>query len=336
MDQPSIRERWTGSTPFPARVRDVARCPADRPGLNRLVPVPSRLAHVVFPRETRRLRVLPHGGTRALPAPTDERTAHLATDESAFLHWLLTQAGVDAGAYRPESLKRRLRPCLRALRVQSVGHGRACLEREPALIRIAVNAVLVGVTALFRDPPVFELLREQVLGPLAGRRERLYIWCLGCSDGSEVYSLALLLDELELLKQSCLLGTDCRVDAIERARVGWFEHPALKDVPPRLVERGFTRQAHGWQARAGLRRAIHWRVADFLKGMEPGLWDLIFFRNTAMYLKPDVTDPLWERLESSLRPGGVLVLGKAERPAGAQRLSLLGPCIYRRTRKQPA
>ena len=36
--------------------------------------------------------------------------------------------------------------------------------------------------------------------------------------------------------------------------------------------------------------------------------------------------------ENALRPGGFLVLGKAERPVGAQRLGLVTPCIYRRDR----
>lgn len=52
-----------------------------------------------------------------------------------------------------------------------------------------------------------------------------------------------------------------------------------------------------------------------------------------MYLKPEATAALWERFEQCLRPGGVLVLGKAERPVGAKRLSLLGHCMYRRNRR---
>jgi hypothetical protein len=34
----------------------------------------------------------------------------------------------------------------------------------------------------------------------------------------------------------------------------------------------------------------------------------------------------------SLRPGGILLLGKAERPSAACHLSSIGPCIYRRER----
>ena len=37
-----------------------------------------------------------------------------------------------------------------------------------------------------------------------------------------------------------------------------------------------------------------------------------------MYMATEATMDLWERLESSLRVGGLLVLGKAERPLGSQ------------------
>jgi hypothetical protein len=36
-----------------------------------------------------------------------------------------------------------------------------------------------------------------------------------------------------------------------------------------------------------------------------------------------------------VRPGGFLVLGKAERPQGAKSLSIVAPCIYRRNRSGP-
>ena len=51
-----------------------------------------------------------------------------------------------------------------------------------------------------------------------------------------------------------------------------------------------------------------------------------------MYLAPEASAALFPRLEMSLRSGGVLVLGKAERPLAACHLSIVGPCIYRRDR----
>jgi chemotaxis methyl-accepting protein methylase len=57
---------------------------------------------------------------------------------------------------------------------------------------------------------------------------------------------------------------------------------------------------------------------------------MIFCRNMAMYLKPASADALWTKLESALAPGGVLVLGRAERPGNIRRLVMIAPCVYRK------
>jgi chemotaxis methyl-accepting protein methylase len=51
-----------------------------------------------------------------------------------------------------------------------------------------------------------------------------------------------------------------------------------------------------------------------------------------MYMKSTATQPLWQTLQRALVREGYLVLGKAERPVGADLLSLVEPCIYRRDR----
>jgi chemotaxis methyl-accepting protein methylase len=86
------------------------------------------------------------------------------------------------------------------------------------------------------------------------------------------------------------------------------------------------------RVRPELRAAVQWRTGDLTRMCEPGTWDLILCRNLTMYLRPDVAARIYVALEEALRPGGFLVLGKAERPIAAQRLGLVAPCIYRRDR----
>jgi chemotaxis protein methyltransferase CheR len=160
----------------------------------------------------------------------------------------------------------------------------------------------------------------------------LRIWSVGCSDGSELYSLAMLLAEQRILHRCYLLGTDCRADAIRRAATGAYDTAAVRGVPTGLLQRYFTFSGRDWRLHGWLRTAVQFRTANVLKIMEPGLFDLVLCRNMAIYLESDAVLQLWSGLEHSLRTGGVLVLGKAERPIGAKRLSAVAPCVYRRTR----
>jgi chemotaxis protein methyltransferase CheR len=192
--------------------------------------------------------------------------------------------------------------------------------------------MLIGVTSLFRDPPVFDCLRKQVLPRLlAETTGRLRVWSVGCSDGAEIFSLAMLLDRQGALERCELLGTDCRADAIAIAQQGLFDAEALRTLPTDMQLAYFANKRGRWQLCDRLRRQVRWRVADVTQTIEPGQWDVILCRNVAMYMRSSVIAVLWERLQWALGPGGVLVLGKAERPIGQMRLNTLAPCIYRRS-----
>lgn len=69
-----------------------------------------------------------------------------------------------------------------------------------------------------------------------------------------------------------------------------------------------------WRPVEVLRRRVHWKLADLLADVEDGPWDVILWRNVAIYVNPEPAAAVWGRLASVLAPGGVLVAGKAERP----------------------
>ncbi len=249
-----------------------------------------------------------------------------------FVSWLLPKAGLDPRAYRGETLRRRLPACLRFLRAATTSQAQRILEMNPALMTAAVNVMLVGVTSFFRDPDVFQWLADDVLTAREGAHSRLYAWSAGCSEGSELYSLAILLAERGMLHQSYLLGTDCRNEAIEHARRAVYDEAGVRGVPELFLRRYFERQDNGWAISPRIRAEARWGVSDILKGIEPGAWDIILFRNTSMYFRSEALAELWPRIESSLRPGGFLILGRAERPTGVKRLAQVRPCVFKRSR----
>src|SRR5688572_8874837 len=65
-------------------------------------------------------------------------------EEAAFLSALLFRAGLRASDYRPQSLRRRLPACLRALRAESPAHARWLVRRSPQLVPVAIDALLLG------------------------------------------------------------------------------------------------------------------------------------------------------------------------------------------------
>jgi chemotaxis protein methyltransferase CheR len=270
-------------------------------------------------------RVARNPGTRGTRAPERGET-------DPFLAWLLQRAGLRAAAYRPNAMQRRLASCLRQVRASSPDSARAFLERAPELIPGALNALLVGVTEFFRDTPVFESLRVEFLPQLLTSRRQLRVYSAGAASGQELYSVAMLLAEAGALERCELFGMDCRPDAIEAARAGWFDERDVRGLDRRCLEKYFDRQNAGWLARPELRANIRWQTGD-LFSFEDGPWDLILYRNVAIYFEADHASQAWERLCRQLAPGGLLVTGKAERPPYWLPLVRVSTSIYRKSQE---
>jgi chemotaxis methyl-accepting protein methylase len=299
--------------------------------MSRLLLRPISYRHVVFP-ESPEVSHRPVNFTPVLKEQTSDDAPELSRDEYVALKWVFERAGLDADDYRRETLRRRIPACLRALRVETMVQACAAIQKNPQLLAGALNALVIGVTSFFRDPPVFASLHERILPELLSRSSSLRIWSAGCSDGSELYSVAMLLAEHGAVAQSALLGTDCRPAALTAAGEACYAGTTVKNVPAELFGKYFHFDDGGWRVHPTLRAASRWRGGEVLTATEPSGWDMILCRNLAIYMQPASSQRLWARLEQLLRPGGMLVLGKAERPVGTTGLASIAPCIYRRDR----
>lgn len=251
------------------------------------------------------------------------------TPVDPFLERLFAQSGLEAVTYRPSFLQRRVPACLRALRQDSKKAAEEALKRKPELVPLAVDAMLIGVSGFFRDSGVFQQLRTTVLPELVNSRKGLRVCSLGCSEGQELYSVAMLLDELDALRGSCLLGVDCRPEAIAQARAGSFEVAELEGVCPSFRDRYFHTRGSRARVASLLRERARWEEGDCLRWkFRRGEWDLLLFRNVAIYFRAEAMAGLWETLVAALRPGGFLVTGKAEQPPNGLPVKRIAHCIY--------
>jgi chemotaxis protein methyltransferase CheR len=270
-----------------------------------------------------RRRVTPSRRSERLAAAPSPAASGLAAD-------VLRQAGLSPDAYRDAPLRRRLPACLRAVRAGSETEARARWAATPALGPALVDTLLIGVSAFFRDGPVFDTLRDRVIPDLARRPGPLRVVSVGCAAGMELYSIAFLLADAGLLPRARLLGIDCRPGAVAAAHRGVFDAAEVEAIPPSLRVRYLTPCAgSGARVIEPVRSLVTWRVADATQAVPPGPWDLALCRNLLIYLRSTSADRLLATLAHELAPGGVLVLGKAERPPASLRLSSLAPCVHR-------
>ncbi len=246
-----------------------------------------------------------------------------------FISWIFQRVGLTIDSYRNEPLRRRIPACLRALHSKTKEQARQMMEEQPELLPKAINTLLISVTEFFRDPPVFTILKKEVLPGMSYSIRPLRIWSAGCSSGEELYSVAILLAQAGLLEGSFLLGSDCRHDAIEYARAAFYNSTESEKIEAAHRHRYFDEVDNFRRPKDQILQCTHWKVADLMQHIEEGPWDIILWRNMAIYLSMETADSLWRGLVSVLAPGGVLIAGKAERPPEQLPLVQVSRCIYR-------
>jgi chemotaxis protein methyltransferase CheR len=219
---------------------------------------------------------------------------------------LLSDAsGLELEAYRVAHVERSVQ---RALAREPIGDetGLATLlQSDPAARSRFRRSVAVSVSSLFRDPAQFELLERELLPRLLAGGRRLAAWSAGCADGSELVSLALVLDRLGVLERSSLLGSDVLTENLERAR----------------------RHSNDM----ALSETLRWEQRDLVReGPPPGEWSLVLCRNLAIYLSESAKAGLHAKLAGALTVGGVLLLGRSERVSEPKALDLkrIAPHAY--------
>jgi chemotaxis protein methyltransferase CheR len=260
------------------------------------------------------------------------RPGPVGCHEAAFVTKIFRAAGFDPANYRLAPLARRIPACLRALRVETLEEALDLFQSSPTALNTAIHSLLIGTTSFFRDETVFHQLREQVIPDILSRRKDPKIWSIACSEGAELYSVAMLVADYQPLCEAQFYGTDCRSSAIEIAHRGHYHPSALESLPTGFLEKYFTQEHGAFTVSPHVRTSVGWAVSDILSEQlgTPGAWDLILCRNLAIYLDETTVKNLWARLAAALTPGGFLIVGKAEKPT-ASGLQREGPCIYRKT-----
>jgi len=193
------------------------------------------------------------------------------------------------------------------------------------LARAVSEAMTTNETSFFRDRPVFEKFSETVLPQLLKSRaseKRLRIWSAACAAGQEPYSIAMLLDDQNLLAKGWtidLVATDFSSEMIARAQDGLYTHyEAQRGLAIRRLVAQFSQESGSWRIHENLRRMVTFRTFNLLDSFG---WlddlDVVFCRNVLLYFDQKTKASVLEKIADTLVPDGALVLGHTETPQGA-------------------
>lgn len=150
------------------------------------------------------------------------------------VYLLKMSSDFDLSDYSKSSLKRRI-DRLMALEQMDLVDLKNAIVNVDGFATYLMEEVSVNVTEMFRDPAFFTALREQVI-PYLGTFPQLRLWSAGCATGEELYSLAILLQNENLLDRSFLYGTDISQKALEIAKKGVYAVDKIKQYTKNFNE----------------------------------------------------------------------------------------------------
>jgi len=227
--------------------------------------------------------------------------------------------GHDFRNYAKASLKRRVKHSL-------VRHGfhtpliltSAILEDE-GLFRSVLNDFSVTVTDMFRDPEFYKSFREKVV-PVLATWPFINLWCAGCATGEEAYSLAIVLQEENLLGKSRIYATDFNDLALGFAQMGIYPLERMAVWSKNYLEGGgrssFSDHYHARHDGAimdeKLRGSIFFTNHNLVTDRVFGEMDTVVCRNVLIYFDKILQNRVLALFRDSLCQSGFLCLGPKE------------------------
>ncbi len=208
---------------------------------------------------------------------------------------------------------------------------RGTAERDELIAEITIDE-----TYFFRHREHFDALRDLVIPDIIARnhaKRSLRIWSAGCANGSEPYSLVILLKREMSTGLSgsnglpgwnvSILGTDINRHCLARAREGRYEDWALRSTPDAVKRECFAGgngNGHGksWTLESAYREWVSFQYHNLVDDAFPSLvnnlsaFDLIVCRNVMIYFGTELMRRMVRQFHDCLVPGGWLLVGPAE------------------------
>lgn len=193
------------------------------------------------------------------------------------------------------------------------------LENVPGYLQHVVEEITVNVTEMFRDPGFYRALRETVL-PVLATHPFIRIWHAGCSTGEEVFSMAIVLREMNLLHKTLLYATDLNPNVLEVLKKGIFPLSHIKLYSENYIASGgeqdfstyYTAKYDLAKFDSELSDKIVVSTHNLVSDSSFNEFQLIVCRNVLIYFEKKLQDRVFGLFEQSLDTFGFLALGAKE------------------------
>lgn len=227
--------------------------------------------------------------------------------------------GYDFSNYAISSFKRRIGRILEVKRISNIDNLIGRIENDEFTRDELLSEITVNVTEMFRDPSFWRTLKSTI-PILFQNQDKIRIWHAGCSSGEEVYSMLILLKEMNVLHKSEIIASDIDSVILSRAKQGKVNMRNME-----LNQKNYIRYSDSGDLMSyfkidkdnavldkSLIQSVSFREIDLVKAAPFSKFDLVLCRNVLIYFNQALQNEVTKLICQSLFKYGYLAVGSKE------------------------
>ncbi|MCK8816680.1 protein-glutamate O-methyltransferase CheR [Natroniella sulfidigena] len=230
-----------------------------------------------------------------------------------FINKVSRKIDIDLTSYKEKRVKRRSNNLMKK---HDITDYQACIDKlnnSKEFQREFLEYMTINTSEFFRNPDNFKYLKEKIMPELFKRKKKVKIWSAAASNGCEAYTLAIILNELQIdPSRYQIIATDIDPSILKEAKTGKYKKNSLKKVKQKLITKYFTKQKNYYQLDNKIMNQVRFDRLNLLTDRYDSNLDLILCRNVFIYFTKEIKEQLTTKLSRALAKDGILFLGNTE------------------------
>ncbi|MBS1742988.1 MAG: protein-glutamate O-methyltransferase CheR [Bacteroidetes bacterium] len=227
--------------------------------------------------------------------------------------------GYNFSNYARASFKRRVSRILAIDKLKGIDELSSRLKQDGRYVQRFIEEITVNVTEMYRDPSFYKTIRDEIL-PALSPKPFIRIWHAGCSTGEEVYSMAIMLKEMNLLHRSMIYATDISAKVLASAKEGRFPLQQMKLFSENYLKAGGRQDFSSYYSAnygyakfdESLKKNILFASHNLVSDGSFNEFQLLFCRNVLIYFDRELQNKVLSLFDASIEQLGFLALGSRE------------------------
>jgi chemotaxis protein methyltransferase CheR len=243
--------------------------------------------------------------------------------------------GIDLLNYKSTQMQRRITNFMERLSCKDFAELLQLLKVNREVKNQFIKHLTINVTEFFRNLALFAYLEKEIMPTIASKRTTFKIWSAGCSNGSEPYSLAIMMQEKFPGKRFVVEATDIDEEMLRIAKIGEYPIDSIKNLSKERLNKYFTINNEKVAVKPQLKSKVTFRKHNLMSDPYPENCDLIVCRNVLIYFTQEAQNYCYVNFSRALVLGGVFFIGTSENIFHHKNYSLqqIHPGFYRKAQK---